>query len=213
MNFIKIIFQKIWAVVMVLLKFCLFMAVMFAGAWALAPLGTIHSKDIDMSQFNNHPNEMMMNFFQMEYFSGYLFSVTIAVVLAGVYGMWQLHELGVHKAKEHKSAHVQIVFALSLCGLFISKTFWVIALVIALANWKHIGQSLSDVIRRGVQPKQDATNSEAAAVHVSPEKSATEPSQTQQSPVEPSSEAQPSKEQASEEKTPTKPSPTEKEVA
>lgn len=101
MNFIKIIFLKIWAVVMVLIKFCLFMAVMFAGAWALAPLGTIHSKDIDMSQFNNHPNEMMMNFFQMEYFSGYLFSVTIAVVLAGIYGMWQLHELGVHKAKEH----------------------------------------------------------------------------------------------------------------
>lgn len=103
MNFIKIVFQKIWAVVMVLIKFCLFMAVMFAGAWALAPLGTIHSKDIDMSQFNNHPNEMMMNFFQMEYFSGYLFSVTIAVVLAGVYGMWQLHELGVHKAKSTKA--------------------------------------------------------------------------------------------------------------
>ncbi|MEZ9179931.1 magnesium transporter [Vibrio cyclitrophicus] len=209
MNFIKIVFQKIWAVAMVLIKFCLFMAVMFAGAWALAPLGTIHSKDIDMSQFNNHPNEMMMNFFQMEYFSGYLFSVTIAVVLAGVYGMWQLHELGVHKAKEHKSAHVQIVFALSLCGLFISKTFWVIALVIALANWKHIGQSLSDVIRRGVQPKQDAaTSTETAAVHVSPEQSVTEPSQTQQSPVE-----QSSKEQSSEEKAPTKPSPTEKEVA
>ncbi|MEZ8229822.1 magnesium transporter [Vibrio splendidus] len=203
MNFIKIVFQKIWAVAMVLIKFCLFMAVMFAGAWALAPLGTIHSKDIDMSQFNNHPNEMMMNFFQMEYFSGYLFSVTIAVVLAGVYGMWQLHELGVHKAKEHKSAHVQIVFALSLCGLFISKTFWVIALVIALANWKHIGQSLSDVIRRGVQPKQDATNAATAAVHVSSEQSVTDPSQTQHSPVEP----------ASEEKTPTKPSPTEKEVA
>ncbi|MEZ8388165.1 magnesium transporter [Vibrio splendidus] len=213
MNFIKIVFQKIWAVAMVLIKFCLFMAVMFAGAWALAPLGTIHSKDIDMSQFNNHPNEMMMNFFQMEYFSGYLFSVTMAVVLAGVYGMWQLHELGVHKAKEHKSAHVQIVFALSLCGLFISKTFWVIALVIALANWKHIGQSLSDVIRRGVQPKQDATNTETAAVHVSPEQPLTEPSQTQHSPVEPSSEAQSSKEQASEEKAPTKPSPTEKEVA
>ncbi|ARP38741.1 magnesium transporter [Vibrio syngnathi] len=203
MNFIKIVFQKIWAVAMVLIKFCLFMAVMFAGAWALAPLGTIHSKDIDMSQFNNHPNEMMMNFFQMESFSGYLFSVTIAVVLAGVYGMWQLHELGVHKAKEHKSAHVQIVFALSLCGLFISKTFWVIALVIALANWKHIGQSLSDVIRRGVQPKQDATNTETTVARVSPEKTTAESPQTQQSPVE----------QASEEQAPTKPSPTDKEVA
>ncbi|MFA0115090.1 magnesium transporter [Vibrio sp. 10N.261.46.E11] len=182
MNFIKIVFQKIWAVVMVLIKFCLFMAVMFAGAWALAPLGTIHSKDIDMSQFNNHPNEMMMNFFQMESFSGYLFSVTIAVVLAVVYGMWQLHELGVHKAKEHKSAHVQIVFALSLCGLFISKTFWVIALVIALANWKHIGQSLSDVIRRGVQPKQESTNTETILAHDSHEKSITELSPTEQAP-------------------------------
>lgn len=118
--------------------------------------------------------------------------------------MWQIHELGVHKAKEHKSAHVQIVFALSLCGLFISKTFWVIALVIALANWKHIGQSLSDVIRRGVQPKQDTTNTETAVVRVSSEK----PSQTKQSPVEQSSEKK-----SADEKTPTKPSPTEKEVA
>lgn len=152
MKFLKIVLQKIFAIVMVLVKFCLFMVVMVAGAWALAPLGKIHSKDIDLTQFNNHPNEMMMNFFQSEYFSGYLFAVTLAVTLAAIYGLWQLHELGVHKAKEHKSAHVQIVFALSLCGLFISKTFWVIALVIALANWKHIGQSLSDVIRRGIQP-------------------------------------------------------------
>ncbi|MCZ8499232.1 hypothetical protein O9929_19515 [Vibrio lentus] len=42
----------------------------------------------------------------------------------------------------------------------------VIALVITLANWKHIGQSLSDVIRRGVQPKQDATNAATAAVRI-----------------------------------------------
>ncbi|MFS1492325.1 magnesium transporter, partial [Vibrio splendidus] len=138
----------------------------------------------------------------------YLFSVTIAVVLAGVYGMWQLHELGVHKAKEHKSAHVQIVFALSLCGLFISKTFWVIALVIALANWKHIGQSLSDVIRRGVQPKQAATNSETTVVQVSSEKSATESSQTNQSQTQQSPVEQSSKEQSSEDKN-----PTDKEVA
>lgn len=103
-----------------------------------------------------------MNFFQSEYFSGYLFSVTLAVVFAAIYGMWQIHELGVHKAKEHKSAHVQIVFALSLCGLFINKTFWVIALVIALANWKHIGQSISDVIRRGIQPKLQKSDSEQA---------------------------------------------------
>jgi hypothetical protein len=150
MNIIRSIFQKLGAIAMVLIKFSLFMTVMFAGAWALAPIGKIHSKNIDLSQFNNHPNEMMMTFFETEYFSGYLFSVTIAVVLAAIYGMWQMHEVGVHKAKENKSAHVQIVFVLSLCGLLISKTFWVIALVIALANWKHIGQSISNVIRRGV---------------------------------------------------------------
>ncbi|WP_210442287.1 magnesium transporter [Vibrio crassostreae] len=162
MKFLKIVLQKVGAVAMVLIKFCLFMALMLAGAWALAPMGKIHSKDIDLSQFNNHPNEMMMNFFQTEFFSGYLFSVTLAVVLAAIYGMWQVHELGVHKAKEHKSAHVQIVFALSLCGLFISKTFWVIALVIALANWKHIGQSISDVIRRGIQPTSSRNESSSS---------------------------------------------------
>lgn len=86
-------------------------------------------------------------------------------------------------------------------------------MVIALANWKHIGQSLSDVIRRGVQPKQDAANAATAAVHVSPEQSVTEPSQTNQSPTQESPVEQSSKEQSSEEKAPTKPSPTEKEVA
>lgn len=150
------------------------MVLMFAGAWVLAPMGKIHSKDIDLSQFNNHPNEMMMTFFQTEYFSGYLFSVTMAVVFAAIYGMWQVHELGVHKAKEHKSAHVQIVFALSLCGLFISKTFWVIALVIALANWKHIGQSISDVIRRGVQPKDAATSDQTLHNQISGDRSSSE---------------------------------------
>lgn len=150
MKFLKIVMQKIWAVMLVLLKFSAFMVTMLAGAWVLAPLGTIHSQDIDLSQFNHHPNPMMMNFFQTEFFSGYLFAVTIALVLAVIYGSWRLHELGVHKAEESKNPQVHVVFALSLCGLFISKTFWVIALVIAFTNWASIGNGISNIIQRGI---------------------------------------------------------------
>ncbi|MCW0470336.1 hypothetical protein OH492_19990 [Vibrio chagasii] len=70
--------------------------------------------------------------------------------------------LGVHKAKSTKVHMYRLYFFLALWLIRINKTFWVIALVIALANWKHIGQSISDVIRRGIQPKLQKSDSEQA---------------------------------------------------
>lgn len=89
----------------------------------------------------------MMLIFNSEYFSGYLFSVTIALVVFVLYLLWTVHELAVHRAEEKRSSHVQLVFALSLCGLFIHKAWWVLAIIIAFANWAHIGESLSGVLR------------------------------------------------------------------
>ncbi|MGL1958284.1 MAG: magnesium transporter [Colwellia sp.] len=128
------------------------MSVMLCGAYILSPMGKINSKDIDLSTFTNTPNDTMMILFNSEYFSGYLFAVTIALLVFVVYLLWELHEVALHKAQERKSAHIQLVFALSLCGLFLHKAWWVLAIIIAFANWKHIGASISSVISKGFSP-------------------------------------------------------------
>ncbi|MEE1672623.1 magnesium transporter [Agarivorans aestuarii] len=151
MRLLRSIFSKIGIILMVLIKFVCFMAVMLGGAYVLAPMGTINSKDIDMGMYRSSPNDTMMMLLNSEYFSGYLFAVTIALAIFVVFLLWQLHEVAVHKAHEKKSAHIQLVFALSLCGLFLHKAWWVLAIIIAFANWAHIGASISKVISDGRQ--------------------------------------------------------------
>ncbi len=41
------------------------------------------------------------------------------------------------------------MFALSLCGLFLHKAWWVLAIIVAFTNWRQIGLAMSNVIRRG----------------------------------------------------------------
>lgn len=149
MSFIQKLARIITTIIMVLIKFVLFMIVMLGGAYLLAPMGLINSKDIDMTLFTNTPNSTMMTIFNSEFFSGYLFTVTITFAVFVSYLLWQLHEVAVHKAQEKKSTHIQLVFALSLCGLFIHKAWWVLAIIIAFANWQHIGHSISVVIKNG----------------------------------------------------------------
>jgi len=166
MNVIKNIIRVIFTIIKVLLKFFSFMAVMLSGAYLFAPMGTINSKDIDMSLFTNTPNAPMMMIFNSEYFSGYLFSVTLAFVFFVLFLLWELHEVAVHKAQEKKSAHIQLVFALSLCGLFLHKAWWVLAIIIAFANWSHFGASISSVIRNSLL--QLKTNNESAVTTTTP---------------------------------------------
>ena len=163
MNILKKIISKIGITLLVFIKFFAFMAVMIGGAYLLAPLGTINSKNIDMSIFTNTPNETMMIIFNSEYFSGYLFSVTIALVLFIMYLFWELHEIAVHKAKEKNSTHIQLVFALSLCGLFLHKAWWVLAIIIAFANWQHIGNSLTSIIKNARNNNEPVKNPDLLA--------------------------------------------------
>lgn len=102
MRLLRTIISKIRIIFMVLVKFTCFMLVMLGGAYLLAPMGTINSKDIDMSIYSNTPNHTMMVLFNSEYFSGYLFAVTIALVGFVAYLLWELHEVAVHKAHEKK---------------------------------------------------------------------------------------------------------------
>lgn len=157
MKLLKSIFSVISTIVLILLKFTAFMVLMLGGAYLLAPMGHINSKDVDMTLFSNTPNDAMMVLLNSEYFSGYLFSVTIALGLFVVYLLWQLHEVAVHEAQKKKSAHIQLVFALSLCGLFINKVWWVLAIIIAFTNWKHISTTLSQTIRDSFVSRDTST--------------------------------------------------------
>ena len=147
MNLLKSIFRVIWIICKILFKFICFMLVMCGGAYLFAPMGVINSKDIDLNGFSNTPNDTIMLLLNSEYFSGYLFSVTIALTLFIAYILWDLHEVAVHKAEEKKSSHIQLVFALSLCGLFLHKAWWVLAIIIAFTNWEQLGASLSNILR------------------------------------------------------------------
>ena len=71
-----------------------------------------------------------------------------------LYLFWQLHEVAVHKAEAMSSAHTQIVFALSLCGLFIDKTWWVLAIIIAFARWDLVSNRISKIINDGIKGNQ-----------------------------------------------------------
>ena len=172
MKVLKSIVNVFITIFKVLLKFLAFMSVMLGGAYLLAPMGKVNSKDIDLSTFTNTPNETMMIIFNSEYFSGYLFAVTIALLLFVVYLFWELHEVAVHKAQEKKSAHIQLVFALSLCGLFLHKAWWVLAIIIAFTNWKYIGTSISSVIQNGFSKINN--NEQAINNHISNEKTETQ---------------------------------------
>ena len=67
MNAIKNIMRIIMVIIKVLMKFSVFMLTMFLGAYLLAPMGTINSKNVDMTTFTNTPNDAMMMIFNSEY--------------------------------------------------------------------------------------------------------------------------------------------------
>ncbi|OBT13387.1 magnesium transporter [Vibrio sp. UCD-FRSSP16_10] len=119
-------------------------------------LSSIHGKTMPESEFVDG-NPSIINLLNSEIFMGLIFVVTLSIFAYVSYLLWQLHEVAVHESEHRKSAHTNIVFALSLCGLFISKTWWVLAIVIAFTRWDMIGNSLSRVIRRGVEKESVVT--------------------------------------------------------
>ena len=56
-----------------------------------------------------------------------------------------------HRAKLSESVHITLVFALSLCGLFIDKTWWVLAIIIAFARWDVLAERMSQIIGHGIR--------------------------------------------------------------
>lgn len=113
-----------------------------------ALLSNVNGKHIPESYFSNGlPNIIAL--FDSEFFMGFIFMVTLSVVVYVIYLLWQLHEIAVHKSEKVKSHQANVVFALSLCGLFLHKAWWVLAIIIAFTNWQAISTELSRIIRNG----------------------------------------------------------------
>ncbi len=115
----------------------------------LAGLGEIHGQDLPESYFSaGYPS--ILGLLNSELFMAFIFVVTLAVVAYVLYLLWQLHEVAIHKAEANASPQIQLIFALSLSGLFIDKAWWVLALIIAFTSWSHIGDHISKIIRDGM---------------------------------------------------------------
>ncbi|EMN7216039.1 magnesium transporter [Vibrio vulnificus] len=124
---------------------------------ALSKLGAIHGKDLPENYFSNgYPT--ILRLLDSEVFMGFIFFVTVAVLIYVAYLFWRLHEVAVHRSSEMSSAHTQLVFALSLCGLFVDKAWWVLAIIIAFARWDVLAKELSNIIRNGVRSNKSTEN-------------------------------------------------------
>lgn len=129
-------------------KSCVIIGALVGASVGLSKLGTIHGKSLPEYYFiDGHPT--ILKLLDSEVFMGFVFFVTVAILVYVLYLLWELHEIAVHKAAKMSSAHTQIVFALSLCGLFIDKTWWVLAIIIAFARWDILADAISSFIRNG----------------------------------------------------------------
>lgn len=126
-------------------KFTIYSFIFIALSMMLSVLATVHGKDISEDYFTDgYPT--ILGLLDSELFMGIIFMVTLAVFAYVAKLLWDLHEVAVHKAQAVASQQVQLVFALSLCGLFIHKAWWVIAIIIAFTRWDLIADKLSAII-------------------------------------------------------------------
>jgi hypothetical protein len=118
--------------------------------YALSFLGEIHGKDIPEDYFyGSYPT--ILGLLNSEIFMSFIFCVTVTLFVYVGYLLWELHEVAVHKEEAKSSGQLQLVFALSLCGLFINKAWWVLAIIIAFTRWNVIADNLSNIIRKGMK--------------------------------------------------------------
>ncbi|WP_394129950.1 magnesium transporter [Shewanella maritima] len=133
-----------------LIKISVNMSLVIGAIYLFGMMSTIHGKELPEEYFiNGYPS--IIGLVDSEIFMGVIFVITLSIFVYALYLFWQLHEVAVHKSQQMSSAHTQIVFALSLCGLFIDKTWWVLAIIIAFARWDVIGNAISSIINNGVR--------------------------------------------------------------
>lgn len=119
-------------------------------SWLLSSLATVHPLPDDPGYYPEGVPSIM-GLLNSSLFMGFIFVVTLGVVAYVLYLFWCLHEVAVHRAKALESVNTQLVFALSLCGLFIDKAWWVLAIIIAFARWDVVAKRISAIIGDGIK--------------------------------------------------------------
>ncbi|MGR5177346.1 magnesium transporter [Vibrio parahaemolyticus] len=137
-----------------LTKAILVLASFFSLSYFFSLLSRVHGKELPEDYFSDGV-PTILGLLNSELFMGIIFVITVAIVVYVLYLLWCLHEVAVHRSQYMKSAHANLVFALSLCGLFIDKLWWVLALIIAFTDWQAIGRALSKVIHSGITGKNE----------------------------------------------------------
>jgi len=136
-----------------LLKGILFFIGLTVIAKSLSFLGAIHGKDLPEDYFYSGGYPSILGLLDSEVFMGLIFFITLSVFAYVAYLLWQLHEVAVHKAEANASPQLQLIFALSLCGLFIHKAWWVLAIIIAFTSWSSIGDWMREIIHNDANTK------------------------------------------------------------
>lgn len=148
--------SRLKAAILAVIKWLCFVGVFIGLSKFFSLLSTVHGKEISADYFRDgYPS--ILGLMNSEFFMGLIFMITLTVVGYVLYLLWELHEVAVHKAQKMASQHIQVVFALSLCGLFIDKMWWVLAIVIAFTRWDLIAEQISKIIHIGVHGKKDNT--------------------------------------------------------
>ncbi|MGY3570175.1 magnesium transporter [Vibrio paucivorans] len=142
--------KKIKAILMWLVKAIAVVSALAGTSFFFSTLSLIHGKEMPASDFVGG-NPSIINLLNSEVFMGLIFVITLSIFGYVGYLLWRLHEVAVHETQHKKSAHSNLVFILSLCGLFINKVWWIFALIIAFTRWDVISDGLSAIIRKGVQ--------------------------------------------------------------
>lgn len=124
------------------------LALVVATGWFFTQGAVINGKGIPEDYFYSGGYPSILVLMNAEAFTGFVSLVTLIVFVYVAYLAWELHEIAVHKAQATLAAHVGVVTALSLCGLFINKAWWVLAIVIAFTNWKALGDSIANYVKR-----------------------------------------------------------------
>jgi hypothetical protein len=150
----SVIQSKIMSLLKIAMKSTFCIAVFLGVSQLFARMSNINGKELPEEYFSNGVPSII-GLFDSEFFMGVIFVITLSVVVYVLYLLWQLHEIAVHRSEKIKSHQANLVFALSLCGLFLHKSWWVLAIVIAFTNWQSISHSLSTIIRNGRKPATD----------------------------------------------------------
>jgi hypothetical protein len=118
-------------------------------SYMFAQLSTVHGKSLPADYFSQDLPSIL-GLLNSEFFMGVIFVITLSIITYVLYLLWQLHEVAVHRSQYMQSAQANLVFALSLCGLFIDKLWWVLAIIIAFTNWDAVASAVSKVIHSGI---------------------------------------------------------------